>query len=80
MDHVEADVAFLPIGGTYTMASSEAAGAAIAIGPKTVIPIALGRHRGIEAGCEATPEALRREGERGDSEGGVGTENVKRET
>ncbi|MFQ6117529.1 MAG: MBL fold metallo-hydrolase, partial [Candidatus Bipolaricaulia bacterium] len=32
------DVAFLPIGGTYTMDVPEAAEAAEAIGPKMVIP------------------------------------------
>jgi len=39
MDHVEADIALLPIGGTYTMTASEAAEASIAIGPKTAIPM-----------------------------------------
>jgi len=39
MDHVEADIALLPIGGTYTMTASEAAEAAITIGPKTAIPM-----------------------------------------
>ena len=39
MDRVEADMALLPIGGTYTMTASEAAEAAISIAPQTAIPM-----------------------------------------
>ncbi len=35
---IKCDVAFLPIGGTYTMDASEAAGLALRIRPKVVIP------------------------------------------
>lgn len=35
---IKCDVAFLPIGGTYTMDASEAAGLAMRIHPKVVIP------------------------------------------
>jgi L-ascorbate metabolism protein UlaG (beta-lactamase superfamily) len=39
MKEIAADVALLPIGGTYTMDESEAAEAAAAIAPKVVIPM-----------------------------------------
>ena len=39
MKEIIADVALLPIGGTYTMDESEAADAAVAIAPKVVIPM-----------------------------------------
>jgi L-ascorbate metabolism protein UlaG (beta-lactamase superfamily) len=39
MKEITADVALLPIGGTYTMDESEAAEAAAAIAPKIVIPM-----------------------------------------
>lgn len=35
---IKCDVAFLPIGGTYTMDASQAAGLALSIHPKVVIP------------------------------------------
>ena len=42
MEKISADVAFLPIGGTYTMNANEAAKAASIIKPKVVVPIHFG--------------------------------------
>jgi len=42
LSDVHADVAFLPIGGTYTMDPSEAAGLAKAIGPQVAVPMHYG--------------------------------------
>ena len=39
MEHIQCDVAFLPIGGTYTMDAMEAVKAADLIRPRVVIPI-----------------------------------------
>lgn len=39
MKDINVDVAFLPVGGTYTMTAEEAAQAAADIGPKLAIPI-----------------------------------------
>ena len=39
MKEVKADVAFLPVGGTYTMTAEEAARAVEDINPKTAVPI-----------------------------------------
>jgi L-ascorbate metabolism protein UlaG (beta-lactamase superfamily) len=39
MKDIKADVAFLPIGGTYTMDEEEAANAASVISPDVVIPM-----------------------------------------
>ncbi|RXA21297.1 MBL fold metallo-hydrolase [Methanosarcina sp. MSH10X1] len=43
MKNIRADVALLPIGGTYTMDEEEAARAALAISPKDVIPMHYGK-------------------------------------
>jgi L-ascorbate metabolism protein UlaG (beta-lactamase superfamily) len=43
MKSIKADVALLPIGGTYTMDEEEAASAASVISPKTVIPMHYGK-------------------------------------
>ncbi|MBA3728892.1 MAG: MBL fold metallo-hydrolase [Actinobacteria bacterium] len=48
LDQVRADVAFLPVGGTYTMDVTEAAGLARAIGPELAVPM----HYGFVAGTE----------------------------
>lgn len=48
LDKVRADVAFLPVGGTYTMDVTEAAGLARAIGPELAVPM----HYGFVAGTE----------------------------
>lgn len=42
LDSVKTDVAFLPVGGHYTMDADEAAGLAKAIGPKLAVPIHFG--------------------------------------
>jgi L-ascorbate metabolism protein UlaG (beta-lactamase superfamily) len=39
MSDIKTDVAFLPVGGTYTMNAEEAARAAAAIGPKVAVPM-----------------------------------------
>ena len=39
MEHIAADIALLPIGGTYTMNAAEAAEAADIIGPEVAIPM-----------------------------------------
>ena len=49
------DIALLPIGGTYTMDIVEAAEAANAIKPKTVIPM----HYNKIEGTEANPEEFK---------------------
>lgn len=39
MNHIQADIALLPVSGTYVMTAEEAAQAAIAIGPKIAVPM-----------------------------------------
>ena len=39
MDDIEADVALLPVGGTYTMTADEAAQAANTIKPQVAVPM-----------------------------------------
>ena len=39
MDDIKADIALLPVGGTYTMTADEAAEAANRIQPKVAIPM-----------------------------------------
>ncbi|AEH61623.1 conserved hypothetical protein [Methanosalsum zhilinae DSM 4017] len=55
MKEISADVALLPIGGTYTMDEEEAAEAAVAISPRMVIPM----HYGMIDGTKADPELFR---------------------
>jgi L-ascorbate metabolism protein UlaG (beta-lactamase superfamily) len=54
---IRADVAFLPIGGTYTMDSTEAAGLAKAISPKVAVPM----HYGFVAGIPTDAERFAKE-------------------
>ncbi|MEP6973311.1 MAG: MBL fold metallo-hydrolase, partial [Actinomycetota bacterium] len=42
LDEVKTDVAFLPIGGTYTMDAAQAAGLARSIGPRVAVPMHFG--------------------------------------
>jgi L-ascorbate metabolism protein UlaG (beta-lactamase superfamily) len=49
LDDVRADVAFVPIGGTYTMEGPEAAGLVKAIGPRLAVPM----HYGFVVGSPA---------------------------
>jgi len=56
MKGIKADVALLPIGGTYTMDVPAAANAALAIKPKLVIPI----HYNYVEGTKADPSELKR--------------------
>ncbi len=51
------DVAFLPIGGTYTMDLNEAVEAAITISPEVVIPV----HYNHVKGTEVDPMTFQRE-------------------
>jgi L-ascorbate metabolism protein UlaG (beta-lactamase superfamily) len=57
LDEVRADVAFLPIGGTYTMEASEAAGLARTIAPQVAVPM----HYGFVVGSPSDAERFRDE-------------------
>ena len=57
LSEVRADVAFLPIGGTFTMDPTEAAGLAKAIGPQLAVPM----HYGFVAGSPALAELFAEE-------------------
>lgn len=52
MQDIKADIALLPIGGTYTMDAEEAAAAAAVISPKVVIPMHYGTFEDINADPE----------------------------
>jgi L-ascorbate metabolism protein UlaG (beta-lactamase superfamily) len=56
LDDVSADVAFLPIGGTYTMDVSEAAGLATTMSPQVAVPM----HYGFVVGSPKDAETFRR--------------------
>ena len=65
MRDIAADVALLPVGGTYTMDASEACQAALDIGPRYVIPIHYGDIVGgkqdalaLRDGCAVSVEIL----------------------
>jgi len=58
MDAVEADVVFLPVGGTYTMNAHEAARAANYIKPKVAVPIHFGSVVGSRQDAEKFLEEL----------------------
>lgn len=53
MEGIDADVALLPVGGTYTMDASEAARAADLIRPKVAVPMHWGKIVGTEKDAEA---------------------------
>lgn len=55
MDDIEADIALLPVGGTYTMTADEAAQAANRIKPKVAIPM----HHGAIVGSERDAQRFR---------------------
>ena len=57
LDRVKADVAFVPIGGTYTMDASEAAGLVKALRPKLAVPM----HYGFVVGGPSEGDRFRRE-------------------
>jgi len=57
LSDVRADVAFLPIGGTYTMEPDEAAGLAKAIHPQIAVPM----HYGFVVGSPADAERFAKE-------------------
>lgn len=59
LSEVRADVAFLPIGGTYTMTAREAGGLARAISPQVAVPM----HFGFVVGTPADAETFRKEAE-----------------
>jgi len=48
MSNIQADIALLPIGGTYTMDGDEGVRATLAIKPKVVIPIHYGKTAAID--------------------------------
>jgi len=56
LNEVRADVAFLPIGGTYTMDASEAGGLAKAIEPQLAVPM----HYGFVVGSPSDADAFAR--------------------
>ncbi|MBI4676173.1 MAG: MBL fold metallo-hydrolase [Elusimicrobia bacterium] len=49
---IRADVALLPVGGTYTMTAAEAAKAAGVIKPKLAVPMHYGSVVGLTAAAE----------------------------
>jgi len=57
LEAVRADVAFLPIGGTYTMDPGEAAGLARAINPQIAVPM----HYGFVVGSPSDAERFAKE-------------------
>jgi L-ascorbate metabolism protein UlaG (beta-lactamase superfamily) len=57
MDSIRCDVAFLPVGGKYTMTALEAAEAVKRIKPKFAVPIHYGRVVGSPADAEAFRKA-----------------------
>lgn len=58
MNLIEADIVLLPVGGTYTMDSEEAASAAKVIGPDLAIPIHWGEIVGHEEDAEHFKEEV----------------------
>ncbi len=56
MDEIKADIALLPVGGTYTMTAEEAAQAAERIKPQVAIPM----HYGETVGSPADAEKFKR--------------------
>ncbi len=57
LDAVRTDVAFLPIGGTYTMDAAEAGGLAKSIGPQLAVPM----HFGFVVGSSGDADVFRHE-------------------
>ena len=57
LDSVEAAVAFLPIGGTYTVDAAEAAGLARSISPQLAVPM----HFGFVVGSPSDADRFRQE-------------------
>ncbi len=58
MDNVRADIALLPVSGTYVMTADQAVEAALAIGPAIAIPMHYGTVAGTEADAIAFRDAL----------------------
>ncbi|MHB8332418.1 MAG: MBL fold metallo-hydrolase [Candidatus Dormibacteria bacterium] len=56
LEQIQTEVAFLPIGGTYTMDTKEAAGLARVISPRLAVPM----HYGFVVGSEHDAEAFTR--------------------
>lgn len=57
LDAEDIDMAFFPIGGTYTMDIEEAAEAAETINPHTILPI----HYNMVDGTEADPQRFKQQ-------------------
>ena len=62
MEKISCDVAFLPVGGTYTMTAAEAAKAAKAVKAKVAVPIHYGKIVGKEADAAAFVQAVGKSG------------------
>jgi L-ascorbate metabolism protein UlaG (beta-lactamase superfamily) len=58
MEQVEADVVFLPVGGTYMMTAAEAVKAANTIKPKVAVPFHFGKLVGSQKDAERFIEKL----------------------
>ncbi len=58
MNHLDVDIAFLPVSGTYVMTADEAVEAATAINPKIAIPMHYGAIVGSEDDAEKFKKAL----------------------
>ncbi len=59
MNSIKADVALLPVSGTYVMTAEQAAQAALTIKPKLAIPMHFGSIVGSRADAEAFDEKLK---------------------
>ena len=58
LEDIECDIAFVPVGGTYTMTASEAAGLVNKIGPKYAVPIHYGSIVGRATDAKTFEEGL----------------------
>ncbi|MCF8081050.1 MAG: MBL fold metallo-hydrolase [Desulfobacterales bacterium] len=58
MKHIQADIALLPVSGTYVMTAEEAVKAALAIGPKIAVPMHYGAIVGDDSDAEKFASAL----------------------
>ncbi len=59
MKDIQADIALLPVSGTYVMTAEEAVQAALAIGPKIAVPMHYGAIVGDDSDAETFASALK---------------------
>lgn len=59
MEDIQADIALLPVSGTYVMTAEEAVQAALAIGPKIAVPMHYGAIVGDNSDAETFASALK---------------------